>query len=259
VLLARAGGARTVSGIADRYRGVRFIAAADGADVPRLRATGLAAAAGDLVALLEDHCVADRGWLDALIAAAKAGADVAGGAMDNGRPERIVDWAAYFSEYGFFAERSNTGPVPALTGANVAYRRPVIEDVRRLTAAGEWENVVHAHLHAQNRTFAFVPTATVRQNQSYGFAAFCRDRFEHGRDYARRRLAEAPPRLRWMMLAAAWALPPLLAFRIARVIARRQRPAFLRALPVTLAFLAAWAGGEWWGYLVVPARRRSHP
>jgi hypothetical protein len=55
------------------------------------------------------------------------------------------------------------------------------------------------------------------------------------------------------MLATVWLLPPLLALRIARVIAARQRAAFVRALPITLAFLAAWAAGEWWGYALGPA------
>jgi len=253
VVVARAAGASAPSDVMARYPEVKFIVA-DGPDVPRLRAAGLAAATGELVALTEDHCVARAGWLESLVGASHTNADVVGGAMDNARRERAVDWAAYFAEYGFFAERSNRGPVPSITGANVAYGSPALDEVRRLTAAGEWENVVHDRLLAQGRTLAFLPTATIYQNQSYRFGAFCQDRFAHGRNYARRRLAELRPGRRWLLLAGTWLLPPLLALRIARVIGPHQRRAFVLALPLTLAFLAAWAAGEAWGYLLGPGR-----
>lgn len=245
--------------LAARYPGVRFVSAA-GADIPRLRGAALAEAGADLVAVTEDHCVAAPGWLQALVDAHdRTAADVIGGGMGNAQQRRVVDWAAYFSEYGFFAWTRPAGPQPSgvelLTGANVAYARAVLPAVAAWTQAGDWENVCHDRLHAQGRRLLFVPDARVLQNHTYRFAAFCVDRYEHGRDYARVRLstAEGPARLKW--LATTPLLAPLLTLRVGRAAAGLAPVAYLRALPVTLAFLGAWALGEAVGYATGEVRR----
>ncbi len=156
----------------------------------------MAQASGDVVALTEDHCIADENWVEALTLSASGDADVVGGGMDNARRSRAVDWAAYFAEYGFFSperpERAE-GP-PLLTGANVAYKRHVIADVIGWAQDGEWENVAHTRLVARGSMLRFARTAAIYQNQTYSVAAFCADRYEHGRDYARKRLVEDPER-----------------------------------------------------------------
>jgi hypothetical protein len=129
----------------------------------------------------------------------------------------------------------------------------VIDHVVALARGGEWENVVHTRLAADGSTFSFLRTAAIYQNDTYRFGDFCRNRFRHGRDYARRRLVgERGPR-RWLYLIGSGALPFLLTARVAGVVTREDRGAFLRALPLTFAFLTAWAAGEAVGYLLGPA------
>ena len=226
-------------------------------DIPRLRGRGLAAATGEWVAVTEDHCVADAGWLAALIAAAGPGADVLGGAMGNAHHARRTDCGAFFSEYGFFGAGpvapSRPGP-PLVTGANVAYHRRIVADVAAWALSGDWENVIHDRLHASGRTFRLVPDARVRQNLHYALGAFAVDRFEHGRDFAATRARSLPAWRRMIFAAATPALPLVLARRIARAVDPAERPHFGRALPATLAFLAAWAAGEATGYLFGHAR-----
>jgi hypothetical protein len=251
VVVARPPGDTLAATLAAKYPGVRFVQAAS-SDIPRLRGAGLRAADADLVAVTEDHCVAAAGWLDALEAAHVAtGAHVVGGGMGNARRRRATDWAAYFSEYGFFAWTRPTsdpvGGVPLLTGANVAYSRAVHPDVTAWTLDGMWENVCHDRLHAQGRRLTFAPAARVLQNHTYRFGAFCRDRYDHGRAYAHTRLIEHGT-ARWRLLATAPLLPPLLAARVGRAAGGIAPGAFLRALPITLAFLGAWAAGEAVGY-----------
>lgn len=233
--------------------------AAEGATIPELRGLGMRAADADLVAVTEDHCVAAPDWLDQLRAASASGVDVVGGGMDNARRSRAVDWGAYFSEYGFFSsERPAQAPhagVPLLTGANVAYARSVAPTVAAWAAAGAWENVAHQRLAAEGRVLRFAPRAVIRQNKSYGFGAFCVDRYQHGRDYARTRLAVEAGSNRGFLLAVTPALPFLLTLRVARAAARGRWPTFFRALPVTFVFLAAWSLGEAVGYLSGPAAR----
>src|SRR5437773_2277443 len=110
--------------------------------------------------------------------------------MGNAQRERAVDWAAYFSEYGFFSSTRRDSNRPLLTGANVAYRRRIINQVVQWARQGEWENVAHHRLLAKGSAMRFVSSAAVYQNKNYRFREFCMDRFEHGRDYARKRLSE---------------------------------------------------------------------
>jgi hypothetical protein len=140
-----------------------------------------------------------------------------------------------------------------LTGANVAYSREVVGEVAEWMTAGAWENVVHDRLAARRggRGLLFVAEARVYHRHSYRFAAFCRDRFEHGRAYARDRMAERGSG-RWARLALTPLLPLVLFKRVAGASAGESPGAFLLAAPVTLAFLAAWAVGEGVGYLVPP-------
>lgn len=262
LIVARAAdnGGRELEALRACYPGVIVVGVGPGAGIPELRGTGMAAAHGRVVALTEDHCLPAADWVARMASHADDGADVVGGGMDNARQRRAVDWGAYFSEYGFFdAHRTRdtaAGGVPLLTGANVAYARAVTADVAAWMRSGDWENVVHARLAARGCTLRFDAAARVAQNRSYGFAAFCRDRYEHGRDYARTRLAEERrgTAARAAMLATIPALPLLLTSRVARAAARVRPRAFLRALPATFAFLTAWSVGEAIGYLRGPAR-----
>lgn len=259
LVVARAGPVTEFRQLEREYPTVLFVPGPEDATLPYLRGAGLAAAEGDIVALTEDHCVAAPDWIAQLAAAHwKDGADVVGGAMDNAQQRRAIDWAAYFAEYGFFAEDGgNLGDAPLLTGANVAYSRRVVDEVTAWARDGEWENVAHARLLARGSTMQFLKTAAVYQNKNYRFLDFCRDRYGHGLAFARRRLREEGSVRRWLYLPGTLALPFLLTGRVSQAIARRQRGPFLRALPITFAFLAAWSAGEAVGYWRGPAPAES--
>jgi hypothetical protein len=232
--------------------GCRIIPAPADADVPRLRGAGLAQARGEWVALTEDHCVADPGWLEALVMAGGPDVHVLGGSMGNAKRDRATDCGAFFSEYGFFgANRSHAAArtPPLVTGANVAYHRSVLAEVTAWACNGSWENVIHDRLHAAGRRFRLVPTARMRQNLSYRLVSFCHNRFEHGREYAATRARGLPLWRRAALVAATPMLPAVLAARVARLVDPEERPEFRRALPATLTFLVAWSIGEAVGYI----------
>lgn len=258
VVVARAGSPEELRELERAYPTVQFLQAPPESTIPELRAEGMAAAEGDIVALTEDHCVVAEDWLAQMLRAQAGGADVVGGAMDNAQRQRAIDWAAYFAEYGFFAEgEARAGAEPLITGANVTYSRRVLVDVIRWAREGEWENVAHARLAAQGSAMQFLRTAAVYQNQNYRFWDFCRDRYEHGRDYARRRLVDEGTGRRWVYLPGTVVLPGVLLRRVARALGPEQRRPFLRSLPLTLAFLAAWSAGEAVGYWRGPANAES--
>jgi hypothetical protein len=252
LIVARACGAAELMELRAAFPLARFISAPATATIPELRGLGLAESTGDIVALTEDHCVADPEWVETLQRNAHGPADVIGGGMGNAQRDRAVDWAAYFSEYGFFADTRPESPSderPLLTGANVAYKRSVVGDVTKWASEGEWENVAHNRLLARGTRMRFVRSAAVYQNKNYRFTEFCVDRYEHGRDFARKRLAEDPGSRRWLLFLASPLLPAILTWRVARATAPTRWGTFLRALPSTVAFLTAWSVGEAVGYL----------
>ena len=255
LIVARAASPNEVAALARAMPQVRFVAAPRDATIPQLRGIGMNEAAGDIVALTEDHCVAEDHWLEVIMRHAMEGADVVGGVVGNAQRARAVDWGAYFAEYGFFApgRPDGDGGAPLLTAANVAYSRRVLDAVVAWARQGEWENVAHDRLLARGSILRFARTAEIYQNDNYRFGAFCADRFRHGRDYARRRLAEEPFTNRWLMLLAAPLLPFLLTGRVARAAGPTRWTTFLRALPATFAFLTAWSVGEAVGYLLGPS------
>ncbi len=172
--------------------------------------------------------------------------------MGNAQRKRTIDRGAFFSEYGFFGANGLgdvAGTLPLITGANVAYHRSVLAEVTAMATAGMWENEIHERLHAGGRRFHLVPAARIRQNQNYRLGAFCRDRFEHGRDYAVTRAGSLPGWRRGLLLAATPVLPLVLASRVARTVDPEERPYFRSSLPATLTFFAAWSAGEAAGYL----------
>jgi hypothetical protein len=217
-------------------------------DIPRLRGAGMAAAREDWIAVTEDHCVADPRWVEVLLGQTDGASQVVGGGVGNARPGAL-NWAAYFSEYGFFSSaRPPADGYTLVTGANVMYGPDVSERVARWAAEGAWEDVIHGRLASEGVRFRFVPGARVSQNDTYGLAAFCRDRYEHGLDYARVRLRENPGTSRALRLATIPLLPFVLTARVARAAAGENPSAFAKALPFTFTFLGAWSLGEAAGY-----------
>ena len=262
LIVARAGPLADIAAVEEAMPAVRFLSAPSTASIPELRGLGMTSAHGEIVAVTEDHCIVGEHWVDVLVSEAHASADVIGGGMDNAQRRRALDWAAFFSEYGFFAATrpdSLNGDTPLLTGANVAYRRPVVAEVAEWARQGEWENVAHTRLSARGTRMRFVPSALVFQNNTYGFTPFCVDRYEHGRDFARKRLAEDSQARRWVLLCACPVLPALLTWRVAKATIRGRVTIFLRALPATFAFLTAWSIGEAVGYLQGPSTSATSP
>ncbi len=234
------------------FQGCEVVQCPPGASIPEIRGAGLAAATGDWVLLTEDNCVASPDWLKRLGSGFEKGVDVMGGAMGNAHPYPPIDAGAFFAEYGFFGplRPPQTGGVPPLvTGANVAYSRSVVGQVATWALAGDWENLIHDRLAAGGARFAIVGDAVVEQNLHYRLGAFCRDRFEHARDYAIVRSSGFGTAKRLTMACVTPLLPPLLTWRVWRSSGRANSRSFLRALPFTLTFFAAWAAGEATGYL----------
>ncbi len=97
-----------------------------GWSVFQLRAEGYDHCRGDVVAVTEDHCAPAADWCERILAAhaAHPEAIAIGGAVENGTPEHVIDWAAFLMTQAQSMSPLANGPADRIAGAaTVTYRR----------------------------------------------------------------------------------------------------------------------------------------
>src|SRR5262245_30836690 len=102
-----------------------------GASPYQLRAAGLAAARGAIVAVTEDHCVVRPDWCAQVLEAHQRWprAAVIGGALENGATSTLLDWAGFFVAQSSFLPPLPTGEREHVSGqANVSYKAQVLPE-----------------------------------------------------------------------------------------------------------------------------------
>lgn len=216
-----------------------------------LRARGIAASRGAIVALVEDHAMPGRQWCAQVVESHRAPFAAIGGAIENA-VDRPLNWAVYFCDFLRYQQPLRAGETVHASDANVSYKRAALEAVRPFWRAVFHERVVHAALRARGRKLALSPAMVVYQRrQGLRFGEALVERFVWGRSYAatRGRLAGFSRRLFWAAFSPA--LPLLLLSRMTAIALRKRRTAaaFVNALPITAALAASWSCGELAGYL----------
>jgi glycosyltransferase involved in cell wall biosynthesis len=235
-----------------RFPRLVFVRAPRGTSVFRLRAMGLERARGRLVVLTEDHCTAAPGWLDALLALHREGHAVVGGPVENGLTKGPYDWALYLCEYAAHMPPLRDGPVPALSGVNVAYERELLTGCAALWQEAFYENEVHDALRASGHRLQRSGRAAVSTHLSLPFREAAAHLFRGGQRFGRYRHGRSSPAVRAILPVAALAVPALLTWRVVRAVAARRPErlgAMARGLGYVVAFNSAWAAGEALGYL----------
>lgn len=251
----------------ERYPAVRFIPVADlktydGRPGSRehhdeLRARGIAAAGGEIVALLEDHGRPETRWCARLAEAHRGGWAGAGGAIENG-VDRPLNWAVYFSDFAFYMNPVPAGESRTISDANASYKRAALESVRPVWEARFNQVEVNAALLAKGERLLLSPDIVVFQHRlNLRLGAALQERYVWGRSFAAARCRNAAPPRRALYALFTPALPALLVARMAVQVLRkgRGRGAFLRALPLILLLAGAWSLGELEGYRTERARQ----
>ncbi|MFN2431809.1 MAG: glycosyltransferase family 2 protein [Gemmatimonadota bacterium] len=234
---------------------VRVVHRPERESVPRLRRHGVEAARGEIVAVIEEHCVAAPDWLRRAAAAhgARTCAAVGGPVADLGY-RRMRDWVVYFCEYNGSLPPAPAGEVAELNGANIAYRREVLLRHKALLDDGYWEASLHPRLLAEGESFVSDPRMVVFHSGPFDLGYYLRQRYWFSRAYAGARAGTLPAWRRMAYLAAAPAVPALLLARMAGRVWRKRCHVdrFVLALPLFVPALAAFVAGEWIGYLAGP-------
>lgn len=234
-----------------RWPAVRLLSFEEPMAVPELRAAGIGEARAPFVAVIEDHCVIDAGWEEAVLRAHRAGHSVVGGEIRNAQTGRVRDWAAFFCEYSEHMDPLPAGPAPSVPGMNVSYDRRAIAAMEPLLAEGRWETWLHPHLEAEGFAFHVEDGMVLHHDKDFGIREFSSQRWHYARSHAGMRNDELGPK-RLVYAGGSPLIAPLMLYRIGRNVRRRPRHLrrFTEAAPLMFAYLCVWAAGEAVGYLL---------
>jgi hypothetical protein len=216
--------------------------------IDRRRAAGLAAARGEVVALIEDRVAPRSDWARELLGAhathPEAGA--VGGAVACGAGETLAR-AVWACDYGRYAPPFPEGAAGQLSDVNVSYKRAALEATRELWRERYHESSVHWKLREQGALLWATPRAVVESaRRGLALRALLRERVAFARVFGWTRAREASLAKRLVWLAFTPALPFLLAARrSAEAVQRGALDArFLAAWPAIFALSCAWSLGE---------------
>ena len=236
-------------GLRSRFPWATFVAS-PGALVPELWRDGIERSKGRIVALTIAQMVPAEDWLENVVRTQQEH-DAVGGAIDPGEGLRLVDWAEYFCRYSRDMRPFSASDDEELAGDNVAFKRDLLERHREHLKTGYWEPVLHPVLRRDGVVLWHTPELVVRQGRSAGFAAFARQRLEHGRRYGHQRGEHFSRARNLIGVIAAPLVPLLMTVRVLRRVwaKRRFRRQAVVALPLIFAFNAVWAYAEARGHL----------
>lgn len=217
--------------------------------IDRRRAAGLAAASGDLVALIEDRGVPRPGWARGVLAEhRRLPHAVIGGAVEFGGGSPLA-WAAFLADFGRYRMPFEPGPREYVTDVNVCYKRGALEATRALWRERYHETTVHWALARAGETLYLSDRFVVEQRRrSPRLVSLLGERFSSGRLFAATRARESSLAKRLALAALTPALPGLF---LVRALRHRRGPGGRAPRGTTAALtllLAAWSAGELAGY-----------
>jgi glycosyltransferase involved in cell wall biosynthesis len=223
------------------------------------RNIGIAEARGEVFAFIDTDCIADGAWLER-IHEAHCSADLCiGGVVDNGNPESIVGWAAYFLEFSHWMPEGANGELKEIATCNLSIKReafdrygPFLEQTYCSDSAFHWKML------RDGWQAKMAPQIRISHINIDRWKSFLRHEFFHGNSYARVRVGQTNFSMarRLVYSFGIVLLPPVLYARIGLRVLRNRKYGwkFIQCTPVLLAGLVCWSAGEAAGYFSGPRR-----
>jgi len=254
VLIVDCHGPENVARLARQFPQVRFVQCKRRETVPYLRRLGVEHARGEIVAIIEEHCLAADNWLAVIAHAFECDCAAVGGPVADYNYDRLRDWVTYFVEYNSYLPPWPEGETWNLSGANLAYRRQVLLENLDCLNDGYWEATLHPRLLAGGARFRSVPQMAVYHRGPFNYGYYLRQRYLFSRAFSGARRSTLSRTQRVLYLLAAPALPFLLLLRMAsRVWVKRCHfGKFIAALPLLIPAITTYVIGEWVGYAFGP-------
>ncbi len=218
----------------------------------RRRAAGLAAATGDIIAILEDRGHPHPDWARTVVRLhAETGRNVIGGAIDCKEPVSLLNWAFYVTDFGRYGRPFESGSAQWVSDVNVTYSRKALEATRHLWSERFHEPVVNWHLIGMGEELLLSNALVVNHvRPAASLARLLPERFHWGRLFGQIRVRHFTPWQRLTYIALSPFIPPSLWLRHGVTQMRKGKGGrYLLALPYIIVLTTAWTLGEVWGYV----------
>ncbi len=227
--------------------------AAQGENMPRLKARGAHLARGDIVAFLEPKAVPAPGWISAILAAQDKGTLCAvGGSVKFDGASDAINRAAFIFEYGAFSpHKLRSGATHDLPGNNMAIPRErlltLCNDI--LDSEGLNKPFCQQRLMDGGVPIVMAPDMTITLKSNHRFWAFLESRFNYARCYGGTRIRFASKRRRAVLRVGAPAIPAILMLRHFSQMQKTEPGLLNFTAAIALAVVClTWGAGELSGY-----------
>jgi len=238
---------------AQKFPWAQIIPVSPQTTIPQMRAAGIREAHSPTVAIIEDHIVIRPRWAREMIEARTDEARVVGAGLVNTATNNVVDWAAWLCEYSHLAGPAPVGAVEGMHGNHTAYDRQLLVEHHDVVESGRWEDALHNAIREKGVTLWSRPDIVAGHEKHYTVGEYVSQRFLYSRAYAAMRTSGASAIKKFVYGLVAFALPPVLFFRIVSRVWRGglYRSHLLPSLPLLAIFVVSWALGEiagaWFG------------
>ncbi|MGH9688098.1 MAG: glycosyltransferase family 2 protein [Candidatus Acidiferrales bacterium] len=248
-----------LTSLQERFPFVRSVALPRDATVAELRTTGVHMSNGRIVAFVEDYAFVDEQWCAEIMKAHESRFSIVGGAVENRSPNKPLNWAVYFFDYGKYMPPLQSGITATLSGINVSYKRDALAEVEETFRDGFHETFVHEQLKSKGHELLLAPSAIVYLSTDFVFAATLRNFFIFARSFASKRVVDRTPANRLVFALGSCLLPILLPVRVVLRIVLKQRHLWplILSVPHLSILMTGWAAGEFYGCLFGEAASHS--
>ena len=236
--------------IRERFPWVKVEAELYEHSIPALRWHGMKVARAEVVAVIEDHCLAPAGWAEQVLMAHAQSHDVVAGPVENASRDSLFDWAFFLLEYGSSIPPLAAGEGADIPGVNLSYKKAVLplEDKR---FAELWESFLIGELRREGARIRVEPGMLIHHRTPFSFREFAVQKYLYSRSFAAMRVSGYGRAVRLAFAGfAVTVLPLLLLMRLIRTVwaKKRNRRELLLALPMIAVFVCCGAAGEAIGY-----------
>jgi len=240
----------TAAEIRRQFPSVTVFSGLHGKSIPELRWLGMQKARAELIAVIEDHCMAPPHWAGEILRFAESPYGVVGGPVENGSRERIVDWAFFLAEYGPCMPPLTDGESRGVPGNNAVYRREVLP-LSEPAWGCVWESFLQQELLRRKVRMYLHGGMTLYHKKSFRLGEMMSQRFLYSRSFAAMRAQRMTAVKRLIYAGLSAALPAVLLWRIGAGLVRKRRNVkeFIAGLPIIGLFVLSWGSGEMAGYL----------
>lgn len=218
----------------------------------RLRSQGVAAAQGEKILLIEDHCEITPQWFESMQSTLSKPNCIAGGPVANGSNNSLFCWSLYWSEYAAMMPPFPENDMPYLSAVNCGYFKAVLDVCKDTWQNGFYDNEVHDALIEQGAKYCPATNAIVNTSLPFSFNQALVHLYTGGKRYGGYRGGDQWNMQRLVRVISTFAVPSVLLIRIFKLVLQRQPKqiiTFLLAWPILYLLLGAWGLGELAGTL----------